>query len=407
MNPQGKVLVTAGENKSALACARSLARRGLEVHVSAHSRLAIARWSRSASRTHTLPAPREDGRGFCEALIKLQGQQHFEAILMVCDYEIGAWLEHARDLDEHECVDNITAIPGQQAFRRARDKSLTLRAAMAAGVPCPSTWFPEDQPLEELAATVSYPLLVKPNVSEGARGINLVERPEELEHILREVESHWGPCHLQEFIPAGGAQYKADVVVDREGGQHSLFVCRKLRYYPVSGGSSTLIVSEHHAAIEDAVRRLVDRMDWYGFADFDFIVDPRDGEAKLMECNPRFPESLPVNVFAGADFPWLMYHLSRHGRVPQEPDWVEGRHARFLVGDILWFLGSSERFRSEPSFFRFFGKDLTYYVERLSDPGPTLCYMIEALQTLLSPRRLAYRFGRGFRRQAESPSRDG
>ncbi|MCG5501305.1 ATP-grasp domain-containing protein [Ectothiorhodospira lacustris] len=406
MENKSKVLVTAGENKSALACVRALADRGITVHVSAHSRLAIARWSRKGSQTHTLPDPREDGRAFCKALVELQQRYHFHAILLVCDYEISAWLEHSHTLDSHDCVNEVIAIPGKESFRIARDKSMTIRAAISAGVACPATWFPEDHPLEEIARQVSYPLLVKPNVSEGARGITLVERPEDLQTTLREVEARWGPCHLQEYVPSGGAQYKADVVVDRNGKQHALFVCRKLRYYPVSGGSSTLIVSEHHAGIEDSVRRLVDQMDWYGFADFDFIVDPRDGEAKLMECNPRFPESLSVNIFAGADFPWLMYNLIRHGKVPEEPDWIEGRYARFLVGDILWFLGSRERWRADPGFFRFFDRNQTYYVERLSDPGPTLCYTIEVVQTLLSPRRMAYRFGRGLRQRAQNSSVD-
>ena len=63
---------------------------------------------------------------------------------------------------------------------------------------------------------------------------------------------------------------------------------------------------------------------------------------------------------------------------------------------MMWFLNSSDRWRARPSFFWFLGRDLTYYVERLSDPGPIACYLFESLITLLSPRRMAYRFGRGF-----------
>jgi len=401
MKDSNRVLVTAGENKSALACVRALATSDIEVHVSAHSPMTITRWSRFASKGHALTSPQEDGLAFCRELIQLQQKHEFAAILLVCDYEIGAWLEHGSEIKGHEQVDEVVAIPGKEEFQRARDKSLTIRTALAAGVPCPATWFPADQPLEEIVNQAIYPLLVKPNVSEGARGITMVEHPEDLKPTLRKVEQRWGPCHLQEYIPSGGAQYKADVIVDRQGTQHAHFVCRKVRYYPVSGGSSTLIVSEHHDQIEDAMRRLVDRMHWYGFADFDFIVDPRDGEAKLMECNPRFPESLSVNIFAGVDVAWQMVELIRHGYVPDQPAWLEGRYSRFLVGDIMWFLGSRDRFRARPSFFKFFGPDLTYYIERVSDPGPSVCYFIEAVRTLLYPKQMAHRFGRGFEKRDE------
>ena len=194
-------------------------------------------------------------------------------------------------------------------------------------------------------------------------------------------------------------------MVGPDGQTLALFVCRKIRYYPVQGGSSTLIVSQPDPAIEQSVRKVVRQLDWYGFADFDFIVDPRDGVAKLMECNPRFPESLMVNLFAGVDFPWIMYQLASSGRADAVTHYQSGRYARFLVGDLMWFLSSGQRWRARPNFFRFWGRDLTYYVERWDDPGPTLCYLLEALRTLVSPKQMAYRFGRGFRRRKATAGR--
>ena len=209
----------------------------------------------------------------------------------------------------------------------------------------------------------------------------------------------WGASHLQELIPEGGGQFKSDIAVGRKGEILALFVCKKIRFFPVEGGSSTLIASLRHAQIERDVPKLTRSLGWYGFADYDFIVDPRDGVAKLMECNPRFPESLVVNVFSGADFPWLVYQLARTGNAEPSPRYVEERYARFLVGDLMWFLHSPERWKAQPSFFKFFGKDLKYYVEQANDPGPTLCSLLEALFTLFSPKQIAYRFDRGFRRK--------
>ena len=391
-----RVLLTDGGAKSTLAAARSLHARGIEVHVAAESRVAMALWSRSASRRHIVPGSRTSPDAFVKALAALQETCHFDAVLPVSDDDIAALLE--REASWRESGMKV-ALPSLNAFEVARDKSQTLKAAIAVGVPCPETWFPDERPLQEIAAEAVYPLLVKPNVSAGARGITLVEGPALLQETYDRVVNAYGPCHLQEWIPEGGAQYKADALVGPCGRMLGTFVCRKLRYYPVKGGSSTLIVSDRHASIADGVERLLKHLGWYGFADFDFIVDPRDGVAKLMECNPRFPESLAVNVFAGADFPWALFQLASTGEAETLASYDLGRYARFLVGDVMWFLHSQERFRAQPSFFRFIDEHLTYYVERWDDPGPALCSLVEAVRTLASPAQRRYRFARGFRRR--------
>lgn len=389
---RGKVLLTDGGAKSTLTSVRALARRGLRVHVAADTRLAISLWSRHASRRHRVPSPRTDPRGFAEALGRLQQVERFDAVIPVSDYEIAALLTYP---ELWQPSGMKVALPNRDAFDRARDKSRMMQCAMRAGVPCPETWFPDEEPIEQIRDRAKYPLLIKPNISDGARGITLVERSETLIETYRQIVAKWGPSHLQEWIPEGGDQLKSDVVVGKDGELLGLFVCLKIRYFPVKGGSSTLIVSQRHPQIEADVPKLVRDLGWYGFADFDFIVDPRDGVAKLMECNPRFPESLAVNVFAGADFPWALYQLASTGKADAILSYKEGRYARFLVGDVMWFLKSQERWRAKPSWFWFLGRNLTYYVERLTDPGPTICYLIEALRTIVSPRRMAYRFGRG------------
>jgi D-aspartate ligase len=393
VRPQGKVLLTDGKAKSCLAAARALAGRGLRVHVASDTRLSLALWSRVPSGRHLLPSSRTSPAEFAAALAALHARERFDAVIPVSDYDIHALLANPGQWRKSGLP---VALPEPGPFDAARDKSRMMKSAMRAGVPCPGTWFPEDEPIASILPKARFPLLVKPNISDGARGITLVEDPAALESTYRAVAARWGPCHLQEWIPEGGGQLKADMIVGRDGSLLAAFVCRKIRYYPVKGGSSTLIASEHDESIVESMRRLAAEMKWFGFADFDLIVDPRDGVAKLMECNPRFPESLAVNIFAGADFPWCLYQLASSGHADRITGYAANRYARFLVGDIMWFLGSPDRWRAKPSFFRFLGRDMTYYVEKATDPGPIACYVIEAILTLLSPRRMAYRFGRGF-----------
>ena len=393
--PREKVLITNGEAKSALTVARALASHGIEVHVGAEKRIAITLWSRFVARRHLVPSSLKQPQAFAEELVRLQRRWRYDAVIPVADDDIAALLK----CDPASIADLKMALPSRPAFETARDKSRMMKAALAAGVPCPETYFPDEESLESIQERAKYPLLIKPNISAGARGITKVARKEDLRALYEAVVDRWGASHLQELIPEGGGQFKSDIAVGRKGEILALFVCKKIRFFPVEGGSSTLIASLRHAQIERDVPKLTRSLGWYGFADYDFIVDPRDGVAKLMECNPRFPESLVVNVFSGADFPWLVYQLARTGNAEPSPRYVEERYARFLVGDLMWFLHSPERWKAQPSFFQFLGKDLKYYVEQANDPGPTLCSLLEALLTLFSPKQIAYRFDRGFRRK--------
>jgi len=399
MDRARKVLLTNGEAKSTLAAVRSLSARGIEVHVAAATRIAIASWSRFSTRSHILPQSQKDPQAFVLALARLHETWGFDVVIPVADADIEALLTCCTEKTAHIKM----ALPSYAAFRQARDKSLTMKAAMRAGVPIPETYFPEDEPIEKIRDRAKYPLLIKPNISAGARGITMVPNRDMLCEKYYDVIKKWGPSHVQELIPdsVDGGQFKSDIVIGARGELLALFVCKKLRFFPVEGGSSTLIVGQHHAQIEQDVEKLTRSLEWYGFADYDFIVDPRDGIAKLMECNPRFPESLICNVFSGVDFPWLMFQLALGEKVDAQLYYRDGRYTRFLVGDIMWFIHSKDRWKASPSFFKFFGKDLKYYVEQFSDPGPTFCYLLESLRTLCSAKQLAYRFDRGFQRKAK------
>ena len=90
----GKVLLTDAAAKSTLAAVRALARRGLEVHVAADTRLALAKWSRLAKRRHWVPNPQSQPRQFAASLAELQRRENFDAVIPVSDYDIAALLAH-------------------------------------------------------------------------------------------------------------------------------------------------------------------------------------------------------------------------------------------------------------------------------------------------------------------------
>jgi D-aspartate ligase len=283
--------------------------------------------------------------------------------------------------------------PPPDRFALCRDKSLTMREARRLGIATPRTHDPATEPLDAFTQRVGFPVVVKPNVSDGARGISYPAGAAALEQALVTTRKHYGPCHVQEYIPQTGTQYKAEVLLDDASRVRAWCVYSKLRYYPPSGGSSTLNRTVDRPDILDAAARMLRGIGWTGLGDCDFIEDPRDGVPKLMEINPRFTRSIRICVRAGVDFPLLLYRLAvGTGEVPASPGpYRFGVMQRYLPADVAWFLRSPDRFRTRPGFFATFFSGAADEVFSFADPGPALAYLLGAATDLLDPAARRYR----------------
>ncbi|HEU4772200.1 MAG TPA: ATP-grasp domain-containing protein, partial [Candidatus Udaeobacter sp.] len=238
--------------------------------------------------------------------------------------------------------------------------------------------------------------LVKANISSGARGILPVQKKEELKGTYEQVKAVYGECHIQEYVPKGGAQYKADLFLDDRQDLKAAMVYSKLRYFPVNGGSSVVNRTVSYPEIIDIAHKLLKAMNWHGFADFDFITDPRDGVPKIMEINPRIPACFRITLAAGIDFPSMIASLAMGGKVAKVDGYKLDVYLRYFPLDVLWFLKSPERFRAQPSFFKFFGRDLSDQIISLRDPGPTLGFCLENFISLFDWQARKTRYSRGW-----------
>ncbi len=280
-----------------------------------------------------------------------------------------------------------------ETFRLGRDKVETLKAAARCGVPIPKTWYPEEQELDEIAAETAWPVLVKPAIANGARGIHFVHAAAQLKQTYADVQASFGRTFVQELIPHKGLQYKVDLILGHDGELLAGVVYSKIRYYPASGGSSVLNETVDRPDILEHAARLARSLGWFGLCDFDFIQDVRDNTPKLMEINPRFPESFRMCEAAGVDFPRILYRLASGETVLPQLNYRKGRYLRFLPGDLLWFFTvGNQRWHTRPSFFNFFDPRTTDQLISLRDLGPIIGYVVENFLVFLDPRERAFRF---------------
>jgi predicted ATP-grasp superfamily ATP-dependent carboligase len=385
-------LILDAEMQCALPVIEALRRRGFHVTAASHKRVNMGFFSRYPNRRALYPAPKNFRRAFVERIIELAREHRYDFILPTDDISSEILTEERERVEKHACL----PIPTYETFMKARDKSKTIKIALENRLPCPQTFFPADENIEEIAHKVSYPALVKANVSSGARGILVVHKRGELKKTYEEVKAAYGECHVQEFIPKGGLQYKADLFIDDRQELKGGMVYSKLRYFPVNGGSSVVNRTVHYPQLIDIAYQLLKAMNWRGFADFDFITDPRDGIPKIMEINPRIPACFRITLAAGIDFASMIARLAMGQTIPKVEGYKRDVYLRYFPLDVLWFIKSPDRFRAEPSFFKFFGRNLSDQIISLRDPGPIVGFCLENFISLFDWEARKIRYSRGW-----------
>ena len=265
------------------------------------------------------------------------------------------------------------------------DKADLMRYAKTCGVDVPETIFMKgNEDLGRIADTIDYPVVIKPRISSGSRGLVYAGDRRELLSNYPAVHERFPFPIIQEYIP-GSEVCGVAMLLNFQSQVRASFVYKRLRSYPVAGGPSTLRVSVKRDDLRDIAGHLLQSLTWTGIAHVEFKIDPRNGRPKLLEVNPRFWGSLALAIEAGIDFPFLLYKLAMEGDVEPVNDYADGVMCRWLIpGDLLHFIHNPQRFGLKPGFFDFRMKD---DIMSLHDPLPTLGRVLSAF-TLLSDKEM-------------------
>lgn len=390
--PRVRVLVMDGRIQSCLPVLKALRLGGHHVTIAESDPLCVGFFSRYPHRRIRHRDPRFDPEGFLSDLKGHLATGEYDVLIPILDVTAELVSQHKPELARFVRIPLVD----YPIFMRARDKSQTMKIAQAHGLPVPHTYFPEEMDIDEIAKGVDYPVLIKPNISVGARGLTKVKDARELKELYPLVVARYGPCTIQEFIPQTGLQYKAQFLLDRHGEAKAWVVYSKIRHFPLEGGVSTLNCTVAREDIAALGKRLLHAMDWYAYADIDLITDPRDGRIKIMEVNPRITGSVKICFEAGVDFAKMLVALAMGCKVEPIKKYQVGLYLRHPGLDLIWFAKSKNRFKADPNWFWFFGKNLRYDVWSFKDPGPFMAYVMANVRDLFSVEARRYKYQRSY-----------
>lgn len=378
------VLVTDGNQRSALAVVRSLGSAGYEVHVCAPRTPSLGGSSRFASTETLTPNPLEAPRAFARAVESIVESRHVDLAVPVTDASVTALLT-----PEGRSLAVPVPFPSYTRYAAVSDKGAVAAAAQTLGIRVPrqSIVANRDGPGSELPDGLRFPLVVKPVrsvVRDGGRlrktGVTFAGSPDELSGILADLPEGAFPVLLQERIEGPGIGV---FLLLWEGELIAAFAHRRLREKPPSGGVSVLRESiSIPPELLARSRALLDQFDWQGVAMVEYKGEPAD--PALMEVNGRFWGSLQLAVDAGVDFPTLLVRAALGDPIQPVTGYEEGVRCRWFWGDVDHLLarmrhsdgaldlpaGSPGRMRALWDFARSFGPDARGEVLRWNDPLP-------------------------------------
>lgn len=330
------VFITDGDQRSALATARSLGRQGIKVTVGEKRKGSLASSSRYCSREFVYPSPVKNPVEFQEEIIGHIKSNSYDVIIPMTDITCYLINDIRDKLSDYVNI----ALPDKESFENASDKASLMRMAESLNVPIPKTWFVDEKgKLDDIAKQVEYPVVIKPSRSRlltpdgWINGtVEYAYSPEELEEKYNSIHQNIPDPIIQERIEGPG---HGVFLLYSNGQRKAFFGHRRIREKPPSGGVSVLRESilpdsktlEHSCTLLEAFK-------WNGAAMVEFKIDSRDNTPKLMEINGRLWGSLQLAIDAGVDFPFLLYQTAL-GREPQcVESFKEGIKTRWLLGDL-------------------------------------------------------------------------
>jgi len=305
------------------------------------------------------------------------------------------------------CARNLPALsqvfrpttPPWEVIRQANDKRLTYRLAVENAVPVPRTWELGGGPPP---ADWAFPSIIKPSIREKINALTVdkawrVENREDCEERYAEA-ARLLPAEeilLQELIPGGGAEQMSFAALAFDGEAVCSLVARRTRQFPMDiGRASTFVETVEDPEVSDLGRRVVSALGHTGLVEVEFKRDPRTGEPKLLDINPRLWGWHTIGRRAGVDFAHLAW-LTAQGERPEPTEAPPGVRWVWPAGDVPTALREMLGRRLRPrDYVRSFRRPADLATVAFDDPLPAILELpLHALERMRQAGR-ASRVGR-------------
>jgi predicted ATP-grasp superfamily ATP-dependent carboligase len=302
--------VVIGGDYQGLGIVRSLGQRGIPVCV-IDDEYSIAQFSKYTTFPVRVPDLR-DGTAAIHALREVGTRLNLRGWVLFPTRD-----ELVAALSQNRCaLSEIFRVPtpSWESIRWVWDKRNTYGLAKDIEIPIPTSWVP--QTLEDASRiTGPFPVALKPAVKEHffyatkAKAWR-ADSSEQLLDLLRRAHAIAGPGEMivQDLVPGDGKHQFGYCAFFKNGKAVGSMVTRRTRQHPHEfGRASTFVETVDIPELGALSERFLRKINYYGLVEVEFKLDPRDGQFKLLDVNPRTWGYHTLGKAAGVDFCYLLY----------------------------------------------------------------------------------------------------
>jgi D-aspartate ligase len=307
-NRAGAVIV--GGDFHGLGIIRSLGRHAVPLCV-VDDEFSIGRFSKYTTFTVRAPNLRNE-KDTVDFLIEMGHRKKLQGWVLfpTRDEHVAAFSRHKQALSQVFRVPT----PDWEITKWAWNKWNTYSLAQKLGIPIPRTWCP--RAVEEIdQIDAEFPLAIKPSVKEDffyatkAKAWR-AENKNQLREMFQRASGHVGSNEVlvQEIIPGDGTRQFSSCVFMKDGIVIGSMEAQRWRQHPPEfGRAATFVESIDLPVVEELTLKFLRAINYYGLAEVEYKLDPRDGKYKLLDVNARTWGFHALGSPAGVDFSYLLY----------------------------------------------------------------------------------------------------
>jgi predicted ATP-grasp superfamily ATP-dependent carboligase len=256
---------------------------------------------------------KDDETGQIRLLIDIAQKYNLRGWALFPDSDKGAALI-ARHYDELAEYYRLTT-PAWDVLQWAVNKHLTYQLAAEIGVGFPKAFYPKNRAdVETLDG--KFPMILKPTHHLGndefsnGRGWQANDRVELL-LLYDEMCGMVDPSviMIQEMLMAGAGTQFSYAALCKEGRVLADVFAERIRLTPPQFGVSAYVESIERPEIESPSKKFLEKINYTGIVEIEFMLDKRDGSYKMLDVNTRAWGWIAMCGYAGVDFPYLLWKV--------------------------------------------------------------------------------------------------